>query len=359
MKKKLGLLLAIALCLSILAGCGSKPADSPADNTPSSSDAPADTPSSSGETDYTQGDKVLINVASTFPAEGHVHEGIEKFKQYIDEKTNGRIEVVIHPAGALGTTREICEGLKAGTIEMGVYGDEDVEYYCPQYAVFSVPYLFRDAQQYITYMETKGSDLFEAIQKECGIITGTWCYRGARHVTANKEIIEPEDLAGLKFRLPSMPIRIAVFEAYGASPIIVDFSELYMALKTGTADAQENPPETIYSYKYYEAQKYMILTGHIQTIGRYTISENWFKKLSESDQALIMEAWANVHEYLMDNYSNPDQDYIDKCVENGMELVEPNTDRFVEIAKPVIEQWAAENWADGLFEEITTAIASM
>ena len=82
-------------------------------------------------------------------------------------------------------------------------------------------------------------------------------------ITANKEIKTPNDLAGLKFRLPSMPLRIAVFEALGATPTVVEFSELYMALKTGTVDAQENPAETIYSYKYYEAQKYLILSRHI------------------------------------------------------------------------------------------------
>ena len=250
MKKKLSLILVVALCLSVLAGCGGKKEEAPA-KTETKTEAPAKTETAApGEVDHTQGDKVLINIASTFPAEGHVHEGAVKFQEYIKEKTGGRIEVVIQPAGALGTTREICEGLKAGTIEMGIYGDEDVDYYCPQYSIFSVPYLFRNAEHYINYLETKGDDLFAAIQEECGIITGTWCYRGARHVTANKEVIEPEDLAGLKFRLPSTPIRIAVFEAYGAAPVVVDFSELYMALKTGTADAQENPPETIYSYKY-------------------------------------------------------------------------------------------------------------
>ncbi len=348
MKKKMSLILASVLLAMTLTGCGGSESES---QTPPAEETQE--PAATGEVDYTKGDKVMVNVASTFPAEGHVHEGIEVFKEYIDEKTGGRINIVIHPAGALGTTREICEGLKAGTIEMGVYGDEDVDYYCPQYSIFSVPYLFRDAEHYISYMEEKGDELFSAIQEECGIITGTWCYRGARHITANKKIIEPEDLAGLKFRLPSTPVRIAVFEAYGAAPVVVDFSELYMALKTGTADAQENPPETIYSYKYYEAQKYMMLTGHIQTIGRYTISEDWFNTLSETDQDLIMEAWDYTHEYLMENYSDPDQQYIDKCVENGMELVTPDVDRFIELARPVVEQWAEENWVDGLYEEIT------
>ncbi|WP_308588868.1 TRAP transporter substrate-binding protein [uncultured Oscillibacter sp.] len=348
MKKRLSFILALAFCLTILAGCSSG-------GTSGGSGTATPPPADSGDaSDLTQGKSYTINIASTFPAEGFVNEGMETFKEYIQEKTGGRVEVVVHPAGALGSTREICEGLSAGTIEMGAYGDEDIDYYCPQYSVFSVPYLFRDAQHYFDFFDTYGDWIFGEIQKECGIMTGTWFYRGARDITANKKIMEPEDLAGLKFRLPSTPIRVAVFEAYGASPTIVDFSELYMALKTGTADAQENPPETIYSYKYYEAQKYLILSGHIQTLGRYTISEAWFNTLSAADQDLIMEAWAYTHDEIMKNYSDPDKEYIDKCVEAGMELVTPNVERFIELAKPVVEKWAEDNWEPTLWEKINS-----
>ncbi|MCI8399171.1 MAG: TRAP transporter substrate-binding protein [Oscillibacter sp.] len=358
MKRKLSLLLVLVFCLTLLAGCGggSTPAGGGDGGSaaPSGGGASTDAPSGGGEDDLTAGKSYTINIASTFPAEGFVNEGMETFKSYISEKTGGRVDVIIHPAGALGSTREICEGLSAGTIEMGAYGDEDIDYYCPQYSVFSVPYLFRDSQHYFDFFDTYGDWIFGEIQKECGIMTGTWFYRGARAITANKPIIEPEDLAGLKFRLPSTPIRVAVFEAYGASPTIVDFSELYMALKTGTADAQENPPETIYSYKYYEAQKYLMLSGHIQTLGRYTISEAWFNTLSEADQNLIMEAWEYTHADMMERYSDPDQQYIDLCVEAGMEIVEPNVERFIELANPVVEQWAKDNWEPTLWEKINS-----
>ena len=171
-------------------------------------------------------------------------------------------------------------------------------------------------------------------------------------ITANIPIIHPQDLAGLKFRLPSMPERIAVFEDLGASPTIVDFSELYMALKTGTVDAEENPPETIYAYKYYEAQKYLVLSNHIHTVARYITSEAWFNTISEEDQKLIETAWAESAAEVTAEYPDPDSTYIELLADNGMEVIEPENEEFLAIAEPVVADYAAKNWKPGLMEEI-------
>ena len=167
-------------------------------------------------------------------------------------------------------------------------------------------------------------------------------------ITANKEIKTPDDLAGLKFRLPSMPLRIAVFEALGATPTVVEFSELYMALKTGTVDAQENPAETIYSYKYYEAQKYLILSRHIYTMARFGASAVWMDTLSQEDQDLIMNAWADARNEITEKYQDPDETYIQKCEDEGMTVITPDNEKFIEIAKPAVEKWAAENGAEDI-----------
>lgn len=298
------------------------------------------------------GRKYTINVASTFAPEGPVHEVMVKFKDKVETTSDGRITVVIHPSGALGTVREICEGLKAGTIEMGAMAFEDWTYYAPEYTIVEAPYLFRDKDHFIKFMTEYGPQIFEETREKTGIITHSWFYRGARMITANIPIIHPQDLAGLKFRLPSMPERIAVFEALGASPTIVDFSELYMALKTGTVDAEENPPETIYAYKYYEAQKYLVLSNHIHTVARYITSELWFNTLTEEDQQLIATAWEEAAAEVTAEYPDPDATYIELLAENGMEVIEPENAEFLAIAEPVVAEYAAANWKPGLMEII-------
>lgn len=301
-----------------------------------------------------EGASYTINVASTFAPEGPVHQVMEEFKTNVETASGGRIQVIIHPSGALGGAREVSEGVHAGTIEMGALGCEDFEYYAPEYSILEAPYLFRDQEHFKNFLKTYGDQIFSEVQEKSGIITSAWFYRGARMITANKEIMEPSDLQGLKFRLPSIPVRVSVFEAFGASPTIVDFSELYMALKTGTVDAQENPPETIYSYKYYEAQKYLILSSHIFTLTRYITSEAWFDTLTPEDQDLISQAWNDAQDKVTEEYPDPDETYIELCRQEGMEVITPNNQAFIDLAAPVVQKYNDENWKPGLLDLVNS-----
>ncbi len=357
MKRKVTALVLTAAMMLSLAACGGNGAKS-------TSSAPASEPVNSaaeGSTDASgkeeqpaaaEGKSYTINVASTFAPEGPVHQVMEEFKNNIETASGGRIKVVIHPSGALGGAREVSEGVHAGTIEMGALGCEDFEYYAPEYSILEAPYLFRDVDHFKNFLNTHGDQLFSEVQEKSGIITSAWFYRGARMMTSNKKIATPDDLKGLKFRLPSIPVRVSVFEAFGASPTIVDFAELYMALKTGTVDAQENPPETIYSYKYYEAQKYLILSSHIFTLARYITSEEWFNTLTVEDQQLINTAWKDAAAKVAEEYPDPDATYIEKCQEEGMEVVTPDNQAFMELAAPVVEKYNQDNWKPGLLDLI-------
>ena len=357
MKRKVTALVLTAAMMLSLAACGGNGAKS-------TSSAPASEPVNSaaeGSTDASgkeeqpaaaEGKSYTINVASTFAPEGPVHQVMEEFKNNIETASGGRIKVVIHPSGALGGAREVSEGVHAGTIEMGALGCEDFEYYAPEYSILEAPYLFRDVDHFKNFLNTHGDQLFSEVQEKSGIITSAWFYRGARMMTSNKKITTPDDLKGLKFRLPSIPVRVSVVEAFGASPTIVDFAELYMALKTGTVDAQENPPETIYSYKYYEAQKYLILSSHIFTLARYITSEEWFNTLTVEDQQLINTAWKDAAAKVAEEYPDPDATYIEKCQEEGMEVVTPDNQAFMELAAPVVEKYNQDNWKPGLLDLI-------
>ncbi len=338
MKRVLAMLLVAAMMLT-LAACGAK-APAAAEKAP---EAAAKEPAAKSYT---------INVASTYAPEGPVHQVIEEFKTNLETASEGRIQIVIHPSGALGGVKEVVEGLRAGTIEMGVFALEDTDYYCKEYAVLEAPYLFDDQEHFKKVLNEKGDELFADIESKTGIRTCAWFYRGARMITANKEIINPEDMAGLKFRLPNMPLRVSVFEAFGAGPTVVDFAELYMALKTGTVDAQENPPETIFSYKYYEAQKYLMLSRHIYTLARYGASAAWMDTLPAADQDMIMKAWADAQASVTAQFPDPDETYIAKCEEAGMTIVEPNNAAFIELAGPAVQKWAEENNASAIVDLI-------
>lgn len=293
-----------------------------------------------------------VNVASTFAPEGHIHDVIKYFKENVETATAGRIKVVIHPSGALGGEREIVEAMKAGTVEMGAQGIMDLTLYAPEVTVFEEPFVIRDLEHLNKFWDTIGEDLNKQAEAKSGIITAAYAIRGARLITSNRIIQKPSDLNGLKFRLPSMPVRVKVFEAFGAIPTIVDFPEVYMALKTGTVDAQENPAETIFSYKYYEAQKYLVMTEHVWSTARYQISKAWFEKQTAEDQEILLKAWDDAAKRVRAEVPDPNAYYIEQLKNLGMEIIYPDKEAFRQLAEPVMQGFDKTQWPNGLRQQI-------
>lgn len=293
-----------------------------------------------------------INVASVYAAEGNIHEGMVKFKEIVESRSDGRIRVTVHAAGAMGGEREVVEGLSSGAIEMGAHGGMDIILYAPEYSVFEEMFVIRDLDHLDKFWETIGQEISDDLAERRGIMTVGTVPRGSRYITANVPIHEPDDLRGLKLRLPDYPLRIRYFESLGALPTIVAFPELYMALRTGVVDAQENPPETIYNYNIYETQRYLIATSHLYSSNRYAMSKVWFDRQHPDDQELIMDAWAEATEYANEMVPDPDAYYVDKLVnEKGMILIEPDREAFMRAAEAVLAEFDDE-WAPGLRQRI-------
>ncbi len=268
--------------------------------------------------------RVNANIASVYAAEGNIHEGFMKFKELIEAKTNGRIEVTVHPAGALGGERDMLEGLVAGTIEMGASGGLAQTLYTPEYAVTEETFVFKTQKQVDNYWKGEiGQTVLKKMEDEKGLIVVGTIPRGARWITANKAIKTIADMKGVKMRLPDTPNRIAYFKELGAIPSIIAFPELYMALKTGVVDAQENPLETIYNYRYYETQKYLMPSRHHFTMNQYMVSKRWLDRLDPEDRKLILDTWKEATDFAYNMTPDPDAYYLDKLVkEKGMILVE-------------------------------------
>ena len=200
-----------------------------------------------------------INIGSTYGPDAPVHFGQVKFKELVEQRSNGQFQVQIHVGGAMGGERDVFEGMSSGGLEMGAMGSGDTVDLLPQ-----IPGLrgsLRDARRgsFLEVLERPGRQGDQRLSlKERGVMTAGVVYRGARYLTANKPIKTLAELKGLKIRLPENKVWIKIWETLGALPVVVAFPEVYMALKTGVAEAQENPMESIWAYKFYEAQKYLI-----------------------------------------------------------------------------------------------------
>ena len=211
------------------------------------------------------GKKITANIASTFPPDSPQDKGMNHFKKLAAERSNGRIEIRIHPAGTMGDEIQTFEIVSQGSVEYGAIAASHISLHYPRYYVNEVPYFMSNQNDFWNFWNGPGKELMAMVEKDWNVRTDGIIFRGTRLLTANRPIRNVAELKGLKLRLPPLKLMTDSWTALGAIPTPIAFSEVYMALQTGVVEAQENPAETILAYKFYEAQKYLILTEHIHS----------------------------------------------------------------------------------------------
>ncbi len=229
----------------------------------------------------------------------HVYETSEPFHknalwaaEEIKKRTNGRYDVQVFPASSLGKESDINQGLTLGTVDIIYTGASFAGRSYQPLSVTYFPFIFRDSEHLLKYAK---SDVFKELSKGYDDKTGNHImaltYYGARHVTSNAAhpVAKPDDMKGLKIRVPDAPAYLAFPKALGANPTPIAFAEVYLALQNGTVDAQENPLPTIEAKKFYEVQKNISLTGHIIDSLLTIMSPSTWNKLSPEDRKTFNE----------------------------------------------------------------------
>jgi tripartite ATP-independent transporter DctP family solute receptor len=227
----------------------------------------------------------------------HVYEISEPFHKYsvwageeIKKRTNGKYEITVFPASTLGKEADINQGLTLGTVDIVLTGASFAGRSYPPLAITYFPFIFRDSEH---QMKFATSDVFKELAKGYDDKTGNHVtalnYYGARHVTSNaaRPVSKPEDMKGLKIRVPDAPAYLAFPRALGANATPIAFAEVYLALQNNTVDAQENPLPPIEAKKFYEVQKNISLTGHIVDSLLTIVSGNLWGKLSADEKKIF------------------------------------------------------------------------
>jgi tripartite ATP-independent transporter DctP family solute receptor len=299
------------------------------------------------------GAKIKINIGSTYGPDAPVHFGQVKFKELVEQRSKGEMEVLIHVGGAMGGERDVFEGMSSGGLEMGAMGSGDTSIFFPKYQVFEVPYVMRDSDHFWKFWNGPvGKEINDLSLRERGVMTTGVVWRGARYLTANKPIRTVAEVKGLKIRLPENKPWIKIWETLGALPIVVAFPEVYMALKTGVAEAQENPMESIWSYKFYEAQKYLIATRHVFSACKYQVSKKWFDTLKPEQQQLILTAWKDATDFANEQAVAFDKKLLGDLQAKGMTLIEPDVAAFQKAVQPALQELNKTLWVPGMLEKM-------
>ncbi|MEC9368311.1 MAG: sialic acid TRAP transporter substrate-binding protein SiaP [Pseudomonadota bacterium] len=267
------------------------------------------------------------------------HKQAEWAAEEIKKRTDGRVEIKVFPASSLGKEVEINEGLGIGAVDIIYTGPSFVERYYGPMAISDYPFIMRGFDHWKAY---RASELFQDLSAGYKDATGhtvaALVYYGQRHVTSNFPILKPEDMKGLKIRVPNSPVMLMFPNAVDANPTPMAFSEVYLALQQGVVDAQENPLPTIQFKKFYEVQSNINLTGHLLNSLIIIVSETAMGQLgddSDTVQEVLREAAAKVS----DSIFQAEKDLVAWFRDKGITVNEVDRKPFQDAVLPKLTDW--------------------
>ncbi len=264
------------------------------------------------------------------------HKASVKFGEELSALTDGRIVVEVYPNESLGRELDLINGMQLGTADMTITG-ESLQNWAPMAALLAIPYAYRSLEH---MDEIAGGEIGDAIEAQiietAQIRPIAFFARGPRNLTANRAITHPDELNGLKLRVPNVPLFVGVWSALGAAPTPMAFSEVFTSLQNGTIDAQENPLALIKSANFNEVQSHLNKTEHVRSWIYLTIAEMTWERLSEEDQAAVMEAAARAQAYERELFLADEEALVAELEEKGMTFVEVDAAAFAEQAKDAV-----------------------
>ncbi|HLE45076.1 MAG TPA: TRAP transporter substrate-binding protein [Methylomirabilota bacterium] len=266
----------------------------------------------------------------------------EEYAKRANEALRGKAEVKVFPSSQLGTDEQMLKGVRAGQLEMFVPSTvmSTVE---PKYGVFEMPYLIRDwhhIRKVAANAEIKRA-LFEPLPSKGVRVLAFW-ENGFRHITNNtRPIMKPEDLRGIKLRVPSGIWRVKMFKLYGANPTPLAYAEVYSALQSGVMDGQENPFPQIWSGRFHEVQKYLSLTGHVYSPAYPMVGEKWWQSIPADIRATLERVALETQEVAWREGERLDKELLAKLGAT-LKVNEADKKAFLQASKPVYEEFAHE-----------------
>jgi len=270
--------------------------------------------------------KFVMKIGHSQPTDNPRHISLLAFKKEVEEKTNGGVSVEIYPSGQLGSEKEMLESVKMGTLQGMRGGQFDM---LPKLLVFTLPFLCQTDAQVDALLDSDAAlKICEESKKDNMYILGLGNAGGWRQFSNNRHPIKtPADLKGLKMRTPGMDTIDGTFKAMGATTVSVPYNDLYMSLKTGVADGQENPLTNMVTMKFYEVQKYVTMVNYMFHPDPFYVNKSWFDSLPSEDQEVIKAATKNMMKVNNDNINQNDAKALE-TVKQHCEVYTPTADEL-------------------------------
>ncbi len=283
-----------------------------------------------------------IKYGTTSPP-GNVQEiSSQEFAKRVNARLGGKAKIEVFHSGQLGSDAEMLQKLKIGTLDMS-QPSTATSSVVPEFGLFDLPYLVKDRKHMACIGEKIiWPELAAKYEKQGYRLLGIW-ENGVRHITNNvRPIVKPEDLKGVKLRVPQGVWRVRMFQTYGANPTPMAFSEVFVALRTGVLDGQENPYTNILAGKFQEVQKFLSETSHVYTPSFPSASLRRWNTWPEEVRAAILQAAKEVQPWTYDIAGKEEEDTKKALLAAGMQFNVADREAFVKASDPVYELFAKE-----------------
>jgi len=264
---------------------------------------------------------------------------VNEFAKRANAKLAGKAKVLTFGSSQLGKDKELLKKLKLGTINFALPSSVMASV-ADEFGLFDMPYLVKDrAHMARIEQEIVWPKLAPILEAKGYKVLAVW-ENGFRNITNNKRPINiPADLQDLKLRTPKSVWRVKMFKAYGANPAPLSFSEVFVALQTGTFDGQENPLAQIASGKFQEVQKYLSMTGHVYTPAYVTVSTKYWAKLPEDVRNVLETTAKETQAYVYATAAQLEVDLLAELKAGGMEVNNADKNAFIAASKPIYEEF--------------------
>ena len=253
-------------------------------------------------------------------------------------RSSGKIRMQVYPSEQLGKEIELIRSIKAGIADMTITAGT-LQNWVSIAAFSDMPFLLRDTTHLQRFVDGDlGKLLEQQITDKTGLMPICYFQRGPRYLTSNRPIKSPEDLQGIIIRVPNVPSYVVAWEALGAKPTPMAFSEVFTSLQQGTVEAQENPLAMISSANFSEVQDYCNLTGHVISWGYVVVGAKKFRSMPEDYQKLFLEAAKDMQIYEHQLFLQKEKSLRRQLESEGLQFVSVEQKAFEEIGSDAVYQ---------------------
>lgn len=262
-------------------------------------------------------------------AEDHTwNKAAMKFKELVEANSNGRITVKVYPNNQLGSEKEVLQSIQTGTADLTITADS-LSPWVPEIGFMGTPYLIDNFDHLDKVVDgSVGQQIESLILDKTGMKPIAWFARGARYLTTNKPVHTPDDLDDIIIRVPDVPMYVKTWDALGAKPVPMAFSEVFTGVQQGTINAQENPLSLIKSAGFYEVLKYINRTEHVRGWIYVVIGNKKLESLPADLQKVVLDAADEMQKYERELFFEDEKMLADFLTNNGMEFVDVDQKAF-------------------------------